>query len=98
MAVEICWLLRARYHRNEWVIVSLVTNYLISEELNYTPQAIVVVINTLLIGIVLIAIGLIALYIGSIHTEVINRPLYIVREILESGVSRSEDIKRPSLE
>lgn len=46
----------------------------------YTPLAIVVVANTFLIGIVLMAIGLVALYIGTIHTEVVNRPLYIVRE------------------
>lgn len=45
----------------------------------FTPLAIVVVINTFLMGIVLMAIGLVALYIGAIHTEVINRPLYIVR-------------------
>jgi len=48
----------------------------------FTPLAIVVVANTFLIGIVLMAIGLVALYIGNIHTEVINRPLYVVRERL----------------
>lgn len=46
----------------------------------FTSLAIVVVINTFLNGIVLMSIGLVALYIGSIHTEVINRPLYIIRE------------------
>lgn len=46
----------------------------------FSPLAIVVVANTFLIGIVLSAIGLVALYIGHIHTEVINRPLYVVRE------------------
>lgn len=55
-------------------------NYFISNKWIYTPLAIVVVANTFLIGIVLISIGLVALYIGTIHTEVINRPLYIVRE------------------
>lgn len=49
--------------------------------LNYfTPLAIFVVFNTFLFGIVLMGLGLIALYIGTIHTEVINRPLYIIRE------------------
>ena len=48
----------------------------------FTPLAIVVVANTFFMGIVLMAIGLVALYIGAIHTEVINRPLYIVREQL----------------
>jgi dolichol-phosphate mannosyltransferase len=46
----------------------------------FTSLAIVVVINTFLIGIVLMSIGLVALYIGTIHTEVVNRPLYIIRE------------------
>jgi len=45
----------------------------------FTNLAIVVVINSLLIGLVLICLGLIALYIGNIHTEVLNRPLYVIR-------------------
>lgn len=46
----------------------------------YTALAYFVVFNTLLFGVVLAALGLIALYIGHIHTEVIRRPLYIVQE------------------
>lgn len=46
----------------------------------YTPQAYFAVFNTFLSGILLSAIGMIALYIGHIHTEVVNRPLYIIRE------------------
>lgn len=61
-----------------WMLAS----YLISNEPGYTPLAIVVVANTFLIGIVLMAIGMVALYIGTIHTEVVNRPMYIVRERL----------------
>ena len=61
-----------------WMLI----NYLLRSEVLYTPLAIVVVANTFLIGIVLMAIGLVAMYIGTIHTEVINRPLYIVRERL----------------
>lgn len=57
-------------------------NYVLGDKAIYTPLAIVVVANTFLIGIVLMAIGLVALYIGTIHTEVVNRPLYIVRERL----------------
>ena len=55
-------------------------NYIFGSNTEYTPLAIVVVANTFLFGIVLIAIGLVALYIGRIHTEVVNRPLYLVRE------------------
>jgi len=68
-----------------WMII----NYLISSHWDYTPLAIVVVANTFLIGLVLMAIGLVALYIGTIHTEVINRPLYIIRERL-NFIERSE--------
>jgi dolichol-phosphate mannosyltransferase len=46
----------------------------------FSKLAYFVVFNTLLFGIVLAALGLIALYIGNIHTEVSGRPLYIVQE------------------
>jgi polyisoprenyl-phosphate glycosyltransferase len=46
----------------------------------FTKLAYFVVFNTLLFGIVLAALGLIALYIGNIHTEVTGRPLYIVQD------------------
>lgn len=62
------------------LLVWMLANFLLKSGQEYTPLAIVVVANTFLIGIVLMAIGLVALYIGTIHTEVVNRPLYIVRE------------------
>ena len=71
------------------LVMWMLVNYVLHDELIYTPLAIVVVVNTLLIGIMLIAIGLIALYIGTIHTEVINRPLYVIRETVGSGIARS---------
>ena len=46
----------------------------------YTPLAYAVVCLTFLMGIVLCSLGLLALYIGHIHTEVVGRPLYILRE------------------
>ena len=58
----------------------MLLNYLALNYWIYTPIAMAVVINTFLIGVVLIAIGLVALYVGVIHTEVINRPLYIISE------------------
>lgn len=60
----------------------MLANFMFQNKVSYTPLAIVVVANTFLIGIVLIAIGLVALYIGTIHTEVVNRPLYLIRERL----------------
>ena len=57
------------------VIIHLVLGLTLFSKLAYF-----VVFNTLLFGIVLVALGLIAWYIGSIHTEVAGRPLYIVRD------------------
>ncbi len=45
---------------------------------HYTALAYFVVFNTVLTGVVLAALGMMALYIGNIHTEVARRPLYIV--------------------
>lgn len=67
------------------LLVWMLVNFLIKSQFQYTALAIVVVANTFLIGIVLMAIGLVALYIGNIHTEVINRPLYIVRERINNA-------------
>jgi polyisoprenyl-phosphate glycosyltransferase len=64
------------------LLLWMLGNYIFRTAMIFTPLAIVVVANTLLIGIVLMAIGLVALYIGTIHTEVVNRPLYIIRERL----------------
>ena len=46
----------------------------------YTHMAFFVVFNTLLMGVLLSGLGLVALYIGHIHTEVVQRPLYILKE------------------
>ena len=67
-----------------WMFFS---NFVLGQK-DFTPLAIVVVFNTFLIGIVLMAIGLVALYIGTIHTEVINRPLYVVRERINFDLSK----------
>jgi dolichol-phosphate mannosyltransferase len=80
-----------------WMLVE----YIFTSSHMYTPLAIVVVANTFLIGIVLMAIGLVALYIGTIHTEVVNRPLYVVRECTrvhprESAVSHGPGLKFPA--
>lgn len=46
---------------------------------NVSGSAQLAIINVFLIGIVLMALGIIALYIANIHTEVARRPLYVVR-------------------
>jgi len=46
----------------------------------FSGPAMLAVFNLFLIGIVLICLGLIALYIVNIHLEVTNRPIYIIRK------------------
>ena len=43
---------------------------------------------SMLIGIVLSCLGLIALYVGNIHTEVVNRPLYLIRQRYENTTEK----------
>ena len=66
------------------VFLWMIVNFFIKSAWVYTPLAMAIVANTFLIGIVLSSIGLVALYIGAIHIEVINRPLYLVRERIQS--------------
>lgn len=56
-------------------------NYVFGDpwNLRFSGPAILAVILLFLVGIVLMALGLIALYIANIHVEVVNRPLYVVR-------------------
>ncbi len=64
---------------------SLLTYMLVTHLLEwtvFTPLAFFVVFNTFLLGILLSGLGLVALYIGHIHTEVVQRPLYIIRKTI----------------
>jgi dolichol-phosphate mannosyltransferase len=58
-----------------------VENYVLDDplQLNFSGPAILAVINLFLVGIMLCCLGLIALYIANIHSEVRNRPLYVMR-------------------
>lgn len=67
------------------LLIRMLWAWVFSSVVIFTPLAMVVVSNTFLMGIVLMAIGLVGFYIGTIHTEVINRPLYIVRDRLNFG-------------
>ena len=62
------------------MLLWMLSHYFFIAKSAYTPLAIVAVANSFFIGIVLMAIGIVAVYIGTIHTEVINRPLYVIRE------------------
>lgn len=55
---------------------------------HYTTQAYFVVFIVFLVGIVLFVLGLLAVYLGQIHTEVVGRPLYVIRK--RAGISESD--------
>lgn len=48
-------------------------------KMSFSGTAMLATVIIFLIGIVLSCLGLIALYIGNIHAEVINRPMYIIK-------------------
>jgi dolichol-phosphate mannosyltransferase len=75
------------------LLVWMLVNYFLLNLFVFSPLAIVVVANTFLIGLILVSIGLVALYVGKIHTEVANRPLFIVRERLNGANPLSESNK-----
>jgi dolichol-phosphate mannosyltransferase len=52
---------------------------------SFSALAFFMVANTFMIGMVLIVLGMIAHYIGCIYTEVINRPLYVIRKIIDKN-------------
>ncbi|MCW4631030.1 MULTISPECIES: glycosyltransferase family 2 protein [Marinomonas] len=64
----------------------LVAYMLITEAIGtqvFTPLAYFVVFNTFLTGTVLSSIGFIAVYIGRIHVQVVDRPLYVISDEVE---------------
>ena len=75
------------------LIYMVITDFLASQI--YTPQAYFAVFNTFLVGIVLSGLGMLALYIGHIHTEVVGRPLYIIQKRV--GNNHSPRKNKPSL-
>lgn len=61
----------------------IVVRLFLSRDL-FSSISFVIVANTFIMGIMLTALGIVAIYIGQIHSEVINRPLYVVRETIRS--------------
>jgi len=65
----------------------MIIDILFKNYYNFSSISLFIVFNTFLIGLVLISIGIVAHYIGLIHTEAINRPLYIISSIVTSKVN-----------
>lgn len=59
-----------------------VEKYVLSDPLSlaFSGPAMLAVFILFLIGIVLVCLGLITLYIADIHTEILNRPMYVIRK------------------
>jgi glycosyltransferase involved in cell wall biosynthesis len=63
-------------------VMIFVEKYILQDHFRWgiSGSAILALINLFLVGIMLVCLGLIALYIANIHTEVNNRPMYVVRK------------------
>ena len=72
-------------------VLVIVTKYLIPTVFgsSITGTAQLAILLLFLIGIVLAMLGIIGLYVGSIHTEVSNRPLYVIRRQSEKTQDKS---------
>jgi glycosyltransferase involved in cell wall biosynthesis len=55
------------------------SKYLGGNPMSFSGTAALAVILLFLVGLILASLGLMALYIANIHTEVMNRPLYVAR-------------------
>ncbi|RJO60535.1 glycosyltransferase [candidate division WS5 bacterium] len=74
-------------------IFIIVERYVLKDPLglNFSGLSVLGFINMLLVGVILMCLGLIALYIENIHKETLNRPLYVVRYQNKKGsVENSE--------
>jgi glycosyltransferase involved in cell wall biosynthesis len=63
-------------------IVVLYNKFFMRDSFNFSGPASLAILTLFLIGIVLVCLGLIALYIANIHSEVVNRPLYVEKRRL----------------
>lgn len=62
------------------LLIFMTLDRLTMNQFGFTNLAFVAVLNSFSLGIVMVGLGLIALYIGHIYTESVNRPMYIVRD------------------
>lgn len=71
-------------------IAILVEQVVLSDPLGwkFTGPAMLAILIIFLIGIVLMALGVVSLYIANIHTEIKKRPIYIVDEKRSIGIKK----------
>ena len=66
------------------LVVSLSLN-LMKSTWFISPLGLVVLFNTLLVGVLMVCLGLIALYIGNIRDSVLDRPEFVIHRIVRHG-------------
>jgi len=73
-------------------IFIIVQSYILGDPLNLriSGSASLGILNSFMVSIILMCLGLIALYIANIHTEVANRPLYVVRKIYQKTAKKTK--------
>lgn len=66
-------------------LIMYIERYLLNDPLGWELRgtAMLAILLVIMVGIVLACLGLISLYIASIHAEVTNRPLYVVRRHMD---------------
>jgi glycosyltransferase involved in cell wall biosynthesis len=76
-------------------IFIIIERYILDDplRLHFSGPAVLGVFTLFLVGIILISLGLIALYIGIIHTEVMNRPLYVTRRTHRGTTQLADNIE-----
>lgn len=65
---------------SSFLAVFVIFDKLVTWWYSFSNIVLIVILNTWIMGVTLMALGFIALYIANIHEEVIGRPLYIVRK------------------
>jgi dolichol-phosphate mannosyltransferase len=69
-------------------MVMVIDRFIVHLGFDFSGPAMLATMILFLVGIVLIALGLIAYYIGHIYHDVQDRPLYIVRRPRNKGSSQ----------
>lgn len=63
-------------------LIVIVEKYVLHDPFSWgvAATAQLAILNAFLVGVVLAALGIVGLYVGSIHREVTNKPLYVIRK------------------
>lgn len=58
-------------------------------QLDFSGSALLAILNLFLSGIILVCLGLMALYVGNIYGEVVQRPMYVIKNRIKNKESKS---------